>query len=913
MALKLETFGSRIARRWFTIVLVASILPLLVAGSVAYHKVSTKLLQRAQSDIRDDAKYIGLTTLENIRRAEQILLSFASDKEVLQKSFGAVLRTLPKIHAPDLSPVESNPLNTPETRLAAVVASDQKPRLIVDQDSAGQARILLGTWSSAFNAPVTAFLNPKELFINPAMLPYGLQVCVSTNNVQIHCVVDSDTANVATGKTLHADWALYLGSTFLSDDWDFAASKDQSLALEAMGSYQRAFLLGVAVIITLIILGSVRVVRRMTGPIEDLRMLSRNLAEGDTSARAKISTNDELEDLGNDFNDMAEKIGQQIALFESLAKYDRSMMEGLGLERVCEGMIENIALAIPGSFSVIVLSPEYSNDQPACYLQEAVASTKFLRGKYQLPKILGADRSFGLLAECDELSQLCCELSEGFRDRQILYAPVSVDGQHKAVVLCGYRRGFTFTIDSVTQLGNLTRRLAVALKSLDREQVLYQRGHYDALTGLPNRQLLTDRLEHELAMAGRDKQRGAVYFLDLDRFKQVNDLAGHAKGDQLLQEVAARLKMLVKPGDTVSRLGGDEFVIVAPRLGSDTEIEEVARSIVAELKNAFEISGNEFFVGASVGVAVFPDDGDNSEQLLKNADSAMYAAKTAGRNGFQFFGTETNERSLYRARVERDLRLAMQGGREFQLFYQPKVDCKSNRIRGVEALIRWKHSELGFISPEQFIPIAEESGLIGQLGLWVLDRAVRDFSRWQKNSPDCAPSSVSINVSQLQLAQSKFVGEFSKIVAKYGVSPESIDIEVTETAIADKHGAGMDALRQLRAAGFTVSIDDFGTGYSSLANLVHTPFDTLKIDRSFILPWAPGNQSEMLIKSIIKLAHGLGKDVVAEGVETVEQFMFLQECGCELSQGYLHSQPLPLEDAIALCEVCNSPSMVKYA
>ncbi len=420
---------------------------------------------------------------------------------------------------------------------------------------------------------------------------------------------------------------------------------------------------------------------------------------------------------------------------------------------------------------------------------------------------------------------------------------------------------------------------------------------HDSLTDLPNRSLFNERLRHALHQSTRYSRGIAVMFIDMDRFKVVNDSLGHSAGDRLLQDSAKRLAECLRESDTVARLGGDEFVVMIENFTAPKDAIAVAQKVLASLARPFFVDGQEFLMSASIGISTFPDDGKDAETLLKNADIAMYRAKDQGRNNYQFYSAQMNKHTFERLAMESSLRRAVERN-EFLLHYQPKLDLRTGAISGVEALVRWQHPDWGMVSPAQFIPLAEESGLIVQIGEWVLKAACEQNKRWRDQG--IPPLRVAVNLSARQFAQKTLLGDIAKTIAESGLTPESLELEITESLVMTNPEHATETLHKLKAMGISLSIDDFGTGYSSLAYLKRFPIDCVKIDRSFIKD-IPTEADDMAItKGVIALGHSLRLKVVAEGVETVEQRDFLRSNDCDEMQGYLFSKPLPAGEVTAL-------------
>jgi len=426
--------------------------------------------------------------------------------------------------------------------------------------------------------------------------------------------------------------------------------------------------------------------------------------------------------------------------------------------------------------------------------------------------------------------------------------------------------------------------------------------HFDALTDLPNRRLVQDRIQQAIASAGRAGSEFAVMFIDLDKFKDINDTLGHDVGDRLLEMVAQRLTTSLRAQDTVGRQGGDEFIVLLASLSTAEDAARVAQKILDTLGVPFEINGQSLRSGASIGIATYPRDGTDVETLLKNSDTAMYSAKEAGRYNYQFFAEDMNAASAERLLFEGNLRLAIERN-ELLLHYQPLVDMASGRIVATEALVRWDHPQLGRVGPDRFIPVAEETGLIVPLGEWVLRQACTQLVLWREQG--IHPPRMVVNLSPRQFRQKHLLRNFYRVLSETGVDPHWLGLEITESVIMDNPEISIGVLEELHGLGFELSLDDFGTGYSSLSYLKRLPIDKLKIDRSFVNDITSDIDDEAMVGAIIVMAHQLNIDVVAEGVETAEQLEFLRDHDCDEYQGYLFSRPQPPENLTALLKVSS--------
>ncbi|HEX9778061.1 MAG TPA: EAL domain-containing protein [Geopsychrobacteraceae bacterium] len=440
---------------------------------------------------------------------------------------------------------------------------------------------------------------------------------------------------------------------------------------------------------------------------------------------------------------------------------------------------------------------------------------------------------------------------------------------------------------------DITAHLQIEAQLRDNEERLKHLAHHDPLTDLPNRLLFDDRLERALAVARRHDQQVALLFLDLDRFKNINDTLGHECGDQLLKKVAERLLLCVRETDTVARLGGDEFLIILEQVKDFQMVAAMSQRIRQSLARYLPVENYQLFVTASIGISLFPGDATSSRELLKCADIAMYHAKQEGKDNYQFYKPQLNARAHEMLELERDLRQAV-SGEQLELYYQPQFDLRQGRLIGMEALLRWSHPEHGMIAPADFIPIAEETGLIVGIGEWVLREACLQVCAWQEQA--LAPPRVAVNLSGRQLRQHDFIAMVDQVLADTELHPEWLELEITESILMKDVQSNFLALNELKGRGVQLSVDDFGTGYSSLSYLSRFPVGKLKIDRSFVATMTENYEQAAIIDSILALGHGLNLTVIAEGIETAEQRALLEAKGCLQGQGYLFGRPVPARE-----------------
>jgi diguanylate cyclase (GGDEF)-like protein len=486
--------------------------------------------------------------------------------------------------------------------------------------------------------------------------------------------------------------------------------------------------------------------------------------------------------------------------------------------------------------------------------------------------------------------------------------PLFTGGKAVGVMLFVSTEKNTFTPEFVELLQRLTANISFALENFGRaeekrradERIEYLASH-DSLTGLPNREMFNGLLRHTIENAQRYTRKFSLLFIDLDRFKVINDSLGHETGDLLLVEVAHRLRGTLRASDVVARLGGDEFVVILEKTGERGDIDRIANELLSVLSQPLQLSGHECHTTASIGIATYPSDGIDAATLTKNADMAMYLAKEDGKNGFRFFSSDIKVQSIERLTLETALRRALERD-QFSLHYQPKVDILTGQITGVEALLRWQHPDFGMVSPMQFIPLAEETGLIVPIGRWVVKEACAQNMAWQRRG--LRPVSMAVNLSPRQFADPNLLQDVDEALLASGMSPVLLQLEVTESMVMRNVARAIRVLDAIQSRGIRIAIDDFGTGHSSMSLMKQFPIDTIKIDRSFVRDLAEDPEDQAIAQAIISMGKALGMTVVAEGVETIEQQTFLREHGCDEMQGFIISRPVPARD---IAELLRAP------
>jgi diguanylate cyclase (GGDEF)-like protein/PAS domain S-box-containing protein len=642
-----------------------------------------------------------------------------------------------------------------------------------------------------------------------------------------------------------------------------------------------------------LLLGAMWLANSLSHRIHSLRDATREIAEGRVDTVPTSAGNDELTDLAAAFVTMSDRVrAREDDLRSAQAELERRVLERTQALRAgnelltrevaereqAESRLRLLRLAVEQSPVGVMIT---DTDARIQFVNQAFLTS----AGYTLDDVIGQTPALVSSGETDEA--LYREMWEALRR-----------GEDWAGELTNRRAdgSLFWEFQHVSPVhdaqGRVTHYLAiredVTARKAQEEKILFQ-AHYDPLTGLPNRTLARDRLGQAIVQAARARQRLAVVFVDLDNFKKVNDTLGHGAGDQLLVEAARRIASCVRTSDTVARLGGDEFLVLLGDFGGTDDIERIAIKLLGAFRPMFTLEGESVGVTPSLGVAVYPDDGQDVSSLLRNADLAMYDAKDAGRNTWRFFDQASHMKSLSRLALERDLHGALERG-ELQLHYQPLIAIGTRALLGAEALLRWHSPRHGNVSPERFIDIAEQSNLIVEIGDWVLQTACRQVAAWR--SAGHAGFYMAVNVSPRQFRQDGFVASVMQVLAEMRLPASALQLEITEGVLMRSDPAVLESLLTLDRRGVRIAMDDFGTGYSSLSYLRRFPFHTLKIDREFIRDLAIDANDRALVSAAVSMGKQLGLVVVAEGVETDEQLACLQAQGCDVAQGYHFGRPV---------------------
>ena len=629
----------------------------------------------------------------------------------------------------------------------------------------------------------------------------------------------------------------------------------------------------VSIMVTVLLLLGIKIVmNRINKPLFRINNAMTRLAEGELDVKLKTNefSSDEFLEVAQDFNRFS---SSNQATIEELSKARDALQDS---EHRTRAILENALVGIAHLKDRKFISVNTRFEEMFGYQRGEILGryTEILFSEYSDFAAVG-EAAYSLLEQGENYAS---EWQVKRKNGDLFWCAISA----KSIVESEPEKGTIWLYEDIT----------VKRESVDE---LKRLANFDTLTGLPNRSLFMDRLTNNLERAKRKNEKLVVMYIDLDRFKQVNDSLGHSAGDDLLCKVADRLLSCVRTSDTVSRLGGDEFTVLLNDVRGSETIARIANNIINSLNRPIVVDEHEVIISPSIGISLYPDDGDNVSTILKNSDAAMYSAKAAGRNNYQFYTETMNAESLQKLSFESKLRRVVEQN-QLMIYYQPLVDAQSSTVVGYEALLRWYDKEMGMVSPVEFIPVLEETGLISSVGEWVFETAcqtIHDFSR--KKGADIR---ISINLSARQFLQRNLVGKIKSTIEKIGISPELIDLEITESILMDDPENSQRLLSELSKQGMRISLDDFGTGYSSLAYLKRFPIDVIKIDRTFVRDILTDPSDAAICEAILAMANSLDMAVTAEGVETAEQLEFLKDKGCKTVQGYYLGRPAPIEEAM---------------
>jgi diguanylate cyclase (GGDEF)-like protein len=913
---------SKVAQRVALLIFLAACIPALLITGITYRNTSKLSDDYQHQALVANSKTYGLSAFVNINFARTLLLQYPNATNIenwnanaLWQSLDQKAVSLQKFHALVEVSTNGQVLSQHGDALAMVDTINHvglnglqnvestRVRLVVWQSSQTQKPIITLVLPQLVNGQLKALyiaeLEANYLWGLKEDYPSNVNVCAYRNinsiNTMLFCSNDLPTESNNQQTIKKAQWDLFLRAEFLEDSWIFETSKPIAQGKNGLWSLIGSNdYIGVGILSLLAVgLLSLIQIRRTMVPLEHLITGTRKISNGQFE-HVVVDGQSEFSELADAFNHMSSDIKRQLGTLQTLSTVDSHIITNLDVDHLIEQVINRIKELKPNVYINIFRLAGQTEQEAFCLVDIAHDEIQYsLRHTIPIHEIsrLEAHPTGQFIDEnFDQVYQY--EIIQ-LGAKHLWVLPIAWQGAICAFLVIGSEHALTTDDQNWGEIRDLSNRIGIAINLQKREELLFTQAHYDQLTGLPNRILLDDRLQKAIDHSQKTQLPTWVVFLDLDRFKYINDSMGHHIGDLVLIEVAKRLKQVVRETDTIARFGGDEFILVLEGDNNEDDMIMALNRIISSIAEPLTINQIQLILTCSVGVATSPADGLTPTTLIKHADIAMYRAKELGKNNIQFFTETLNRKVAERIHIESLLRNALVNN-EFILHYQPKVDLITMQVVGAEALIRWNSPELGFVSPIQFIHLAEETGLILQMGEWVIKTACEQAVAWQKAGYE--KLIMSVNLSARQFNQSHLLHSIKNILATTGLEAQYLELELTESIVMTDVTASLKVLHEIKALGIKISVDDFGTGYSSLSYLKDLPLDTLKIDKSFTDDIVLHTDKAPIVQTIIALAKNLNLKIVAEGVESYEQLLYLKNHGCDEMQGYYFSRPkLPEE------------------
>jgi len=911
---------------------LVALLPMLLFASFSYNYLATYLYSQSQKKISNEARFFATTLHERLLLSSALFESIAdaqrnpADQDQIRQQFSFTeqvswqrVRDLMS-HVPGRA--REGLINRLETeQLVLLTSKDGLVHFLKYNRASAEFPLLLGQLAGEYLLGNGRDLDGRlrycvfgsfdeNIFCAPRYFlssqGFGALAATQTDTGEFALELD-----MADERELVQVRSIALQQRFGVPAWKIWVSEPKRHVFEAIGQLQQAFSVVVAVTLLLGALVAMWQIKRFLTPVASLMQGAKRIADRQFDVQIDVRSGDELEDLATAFNEMAQQLGKQFEMLTGLSHLDQLILNVPDLEQVAQTTLGALQRLIDADAVAVALCDNEQADAMAVF------SYFHASGQHELSQAaLDAHHRAWLdgldpvhrtgLADAQFLSWLWPQ-QPAFLGGSTYLFPVLVNGSACGLLAVAWQKSLRLPDGDRRLLKDFADRLAVAITAVQREKTLYRQAHFDPLTQLPNRQLLKDRLEQSIRHAVRKGGQGAVLFVDLDHFKQINDSGGHSLGDELLRRTAERLWVCVTDEDTVARQGGDEFIVLLSSIDSPLRATRVAERILTMLTSPYRLGERRYFLGASIGIAVFPHDGGSVEALLRNADIAMYRAKEEGRGQFRFYEAAMNDASQRRITAERRIRDALDSG-NVVVHYQPQWYLHRDKF-SVEALVRLRDPEAGLLAPLEFIEVAEDTGLILDIGEWVLRQACQQMASWRM--ADLPLERMAVNVSARQLARTDFVSMVQSALDDFKLDYTDLELEITESVLIQDAESAAQKLGQLNALGVRIAIDDFGTGYSSLSYLHRLPFDVLKIDRSFVSDANAHEHSREIAGTIVSLAKSLNKVVMAEGVETREQLEWLRDMRCDAIQGFYISRPLTaakVEEFISQFRPVNFPA-----
>ncbi len=923
---------SRFAQRLLFIFFAASFIPVITLAALSLSRVSEELLQQSQDELEQNVRLLGMGIYERLRVLHDEF-RFSSDFQStnltnIQSESGQILQ---ERYADKLSGMYWISDDNARRQLTsyfdegiAEYIQNQRPynpgaiRLLTTKNNTDETRVFLIT--HAVNSPgsqglIIAELLPDYLWNADSISSIETLCVLNENQVALFCSQESSntltdiTAELSATNfsgnfewqssnresSLATYWSIFLNNEFGIDDWTIVLSRPVGEVFRPIDGFQTTFLLVIFVSLSFVSLLSFSLIQRVLTPLEKLMLGIKAFGNTNFENTVVVDSGDEFEELANSFNAMGGKLAEQFKTLETMGEIDRLILSSLDADNIVQIVLARIQDIIHCD-SIAIIVEDGNGDLNRMFVRSLGDDKKIEEQDISLLakdyKLLNENSQGLVINEYDRTPEFLDPLTNRGATG-VLVIPLFVDEALTAVILLGFKHLPSDSHAALRESRSWSDRVSVALSNAKWQEKLFHQANYDSLTDLPNRLALKNHLDQSLALAERNHTTLAILFIDLDRFKLVNDTLGHSMGDSYLVEVAKRIDRSVRTTDFVARLGGDEFTIVISDSGDQHHINISVSAVVDQILEALPkplvIDGEEIRPSASIGIAIYPHDADNLEDLLKHADSAMYDAKDDGGGTYRYFSEELNIKAAKRLRIENELRNAMESD-ELLLYFQPQNDLTTGEVIGMEALVRWNHPSKGFLLPEEFVALAEETRLITELDAWVFEKVCDQLATWREEVQ--LNFRMAINLSGRFFKMDHFAQRVEEIIEEHKLELNMFEFEITESTLIEDFEKAIITINELSEGGAHITVDDFGVGYSSLGYLKQFNVHKLKIDQSFIDTCCRPGVDQALVKTIIVLAENLGLTCVAEGIENKNQLEFLRNEGCHAGQGFYFSTPL---------------------
>jgi len=930
MKIELTTFKNSIAKKIFILFILSALLPVSIFAFFATRQIDRVTAENIQIELQKDAKAYTYLLSDRIssRSDAMIQMSSAIEKNLTlanwqlldthKKWFNTLFFSTSNEKktywgtAPQIKPLSKEQLNFLKKNKTLILINSK------NNDKSSEVvmirKVLLPSTENSF---LIAVLNSVELLGEEDSFDFRKAFCVVNNEkVTLFCSesdISTQLTNMISNKSFTSrgkfSWSnnnqsyfsgyntFFLEYHYFQKDWLIVFAQPKAESIFFKKDFNTIFYSIIAFTLIFIVYISFLKIREQMRPLDKLMEGIARISKNNFNEPVQVHEKDEFGHLAIAFNEMSERLSNQFNVLTALAEIDQLILSRLKMTDIIQLVLLRANDIINSDQVTITILATEKKCDAIMYSANSNDTEKVTEQNYSIREDILSEINLNQFFQFNLNTPNFHEYVQPLIDMGFQYfvlVPIRNQGDNLAFITFSYHQSPTLSELDKTWGTEFADRIAVAFANASWEEQLYYQAHFDTLTGLPNRLMLNEKLQDAIIQGERDGSTPVVLFIDLDGFKFINDSLGHLAGDNLLKQVAVRVKDCLRRTDIVARLGGDEFVIVLSGYidSSDFYLLKTVKKILSVICEPLFLNNNSLRVTGSIGIAIYPQDGNNTETLLKNADTAMYEAKKHGRARYHFYSKELNNKLLKKLLMEADLHDALEK-KELQLYYQAKIDTNTHRIVGAEALMRWIYPGKGIISPNVFIPLIEQSGLIIPIGNWLIEEACRQNKTWQNKGLSKIP--ISINLSAKQFKNKSLLTEISQALTSSGLDAQYIEVEITESTAMDNFEESIKIVRNIQKLGIKISIDDYGTGYSSLEYIRDFPVDYLKIDRAFIINLATSYKEQAIVKSTIVMAHELGMKVIAEGVEDDQQRATLLEMNCDEIQGFFFSKPVPAE------------------